>query len=658
MKAAILLLILITSASGQIIIDPEGDVNTTILEDQQIPIGPQAFDLLQLDAVESRDTIDFTATIANFQRTTDTGLNLFTGFQFDDTEFLCIIEFSSLPIGDITSGYLYKRPAGGAEWVNQNITYATVTDGAPATVKFTVDRNDIQNEIGFTPYEGDKLESFWMAITDEITRSQIVGGLPRLAPYIHFDDNAESNNVLQLEQGQEQRKGIQLHSPEPIRRTNGEGQTLIFNVTTTNFEEEDREIQFTITDAPADWEVTPLVPVLSVPAGTTVSTPVAVSIPFRHTHGDTVTTTITLSDLETEKTLDSLELGMYFLKIPLPSGHHDTVWFHTLGESDPDATGQYRGTRTTPFLTTNQEQGWDTKNPVQSRSYDLVKPTMFFWCLPINPAMMIGLDMLEGAGETVIDFRSELPLSGTAEGRIMLHGDGQGYMEDSKCSRKPGKEIASFDVGQLNLERGVVVTKEILFETEASRTPPSMQWMVIEITYNVELSLAPLGYYPTIEHGMHMSLPLADYEEELPKFQSLSDAELDVLGDSRVKRNPGSVALFEFQLTGEGEYALELIGNQAGWASLPSSTANEGSLFATVSIPNDASIGSVLELVIQAQQGEELALAQFSVEVAEGEFPDDRETANEIVERARETPFPLGLAVAALGIAFASRKNQ
>jgi hypothetical protein len=653
MKAAILLLILITSASGQIIIDPEGDVNTTILEDQQIPIGPQAFDLLQLDAVESRDTIDFTATIANFQRTTDTGLNLFTGFQFDDTEFLCIIEFSSLPIGDITSGYLYKRPAGGAEWVNQNITYATVTDGAPATVKFTVDRNDIQNEIGFTPYEGDKLESFWMAITDEITRSQIVGGLPRLAPYIHFDDNAESNNVLQLEQGQEQRKGIQLHSPEPIRRTNGDAQTILFNVTATNFEEGEVSLQVKALNIPNGWEVTPIRPFVNVPGQSTISIPIAVSIPFKHNHGDTVTTEIVIENLETESKLDSLNLGLYFLKTPLPSGHHDTVWLHSLGDSNPNALGGSRGMWTAPFLTTLEQTPEDTRNPIQAHSDDFTNPSLFYWCLPITPAMMIGLDLLEGSGEIGIDFRSELPYNGKLSGRLMLHGDGYGYGDSSRCDRSPGKEIASFGIDSLVLERQVVNSNLIEIPTKASVTPPGMNDMVIELTYEFEAAPAIFNFYPTVEHGMFMTLPLADYEDQIPSFDSISAAKLALEGPSRVQRNPGAVAIFEFNLEGDGMYDLELIGNQDAWASLPSLDSPAGPVIVIIEVPDSADIGDVLELVLQAENDSGFALAQFSVEVAEGEYPDDAAQANEIQNEREETPFPtILLVLAVLSVSF------
>jgi hypothetical protein len=657
MKAVFVILLLAAStATGQIIVDPAGDVTSTILDSEEVQAGPPSVDLLELQVVEHKEFLKFTASVSAFNGLADISMGLWTGFQYQDTEMAVQVSSTQIPVIGANFGNVWARPAGSLEWVMENITQVTIMEGAPAEIRFDVSRNDIKDQVGFHASKGEELTNFWMLASDKITRSQIVEGMPKLHPYVKFDDFADSANTFQLTIGDDERTSVRLHTTEPIRRTNGDAQTLIYNVSVTNFENSEKEIELIVLDAPEDWEVSPLRPYVRLGPGETTSSPVAVSIPFKHTHGKTVTAKIAIQELSSEKKLDTQELGLYFLSTPLPSGHHDTLWLHTLRQDSPDAAGGGRGSITAPYVTTLETDSSDTQAPVRAFSKSLAPVTQFYWCLAVTPAMVIGLDLLQGTAELAVDFRSELDVSGTASGRVVLVGRGLGYEGNSKCAPQPAQELISFQIGNLDLERQVVNQQQVEFPTEATRIAPAIHKMYVELMLEVPETVVPVGYFPTIEPGLRITLPLADYEDEIPAFGGANGVGLEIQGDSRLQRNPGATAVIQFNLEGIGDYELTLFGNNEQWATIPAPKTESGAFAVIVKVPESAVVGDVLELVLQAENEAGFALFQFSIEVAEGNYPNDEIQADGLQVEQRETPFPAGILVLACLVAARKRR--
>ncbi len=678
MKTALAILICLAIAPSAalamtVMQDPSGDVSATTRTDQttMIPAGARDIaDLTQLDLAESETELTFTLYDAAYSQTAEPdGAFLSFGFNLKGTEFLVGYSIpSTTPLYPATGASLSHRLIGETTWEPAQQLETEFAAGSPGSFVAHVPRELLVDEFGNQPRAGDVLDAFWSSSVDHFSQGSLVSVVgPGLVAKITdaMPNTGTSDAAIELQLTPPTGKTVELSSPEPIRSSNGEQGTIVFQVFTSNYGPEAIDLSLSIVDAPSQWTTALARTSVRVPSETTVATPVIVGIPFGHSHGKFLGMNVSLSNQNGE-TLDRLQLGIKYLDIPQPAGHHNTLWLHTLLDDPALGVADLASGHTNPFMSTDEEDTRDTHGNLYSDHFGPIQaPTTFTWCIPLSPTLQIGLDFdLQGDLDFRANLQAGIPVTGNAQTRLLLSGSPteSGFGDQSTCTEdRSFLAIANFPSAPVSLQPGTPVDI-------AATTPPAADLVPYargrELMLEVILTTdTPVSYRladePRIVAGGSLTLPLFEYHDPAPRVQ-VEGPTITTNTPPKLLRNPGTTAVFNFTIAGnEDDYQIQVLGLNNEWAQpIPATVKPDGTFSIQVRIPNDALDGILCDLIVKAvsKDNENLALARITVEVDQDiQHPNDATLSN--ANGAPSAGFG-ALSLTLLGLAIAASRTK
>lgn len=467
-----------------------------------------------------------------------------------------------------------------------------------------------------------------------------------------LDDPSPLQGVLEV--GAPTTDDLRLHSTRPFRSSNGEVGTFVYDLVLGNEGDRAHDVLLDVAAAPEGWEV--FVPAggrFHLPAGGTVTTFAIVTTPFQHDHGSSETVRMRIGAGGQEATVD---LGVRFLAVAQPTGHHDTLYLHSRSHDGGNPLG---GEPRVAFMSALAEDPLD--EGVAVRAGATVRPlTEIDWDIHLDPGLAVGLQFDPARlGRLTLDLTADLPLHGATLDASLEQVVG------AERTRLAGVETLALG----DLAAGQTVSVDEPVTADAGLVPyldgSDLALRVVVTTARPVYLL--VDELPLLEPGGRLRLPLLEYNDPLPEGLSAGlDLALSAATTQRLA-NPGDVVVFEADLTntGDGPRALRMTLQGAGRtaAHLPTDSLrlDPGESRATrfqVAVPETAVQNDLLEVVLVAAHDDEEALAsllRFAVVVDEREeHPSDAPLS--VAADARDAPAPFAPMLLAL-LAFALRRR-
>jgi hypothetical protein len=463
-------------------------------------------------------------------------------------------------------------------------------------------------------------------------------------------------------------------SPQPVRVSNGEATTILFQAEVKNAAERPDTIELANGPLPAGWVVTFPQKTVRLEAGESIDVPILVTIPFSHEHGVLATFDVHFESRSDPLSHATLQYGVRYTKVPQPAGHHDTVWLHELDgnffinaqeeeEVPPDEAGGSGFGGGCSFSSGGGESG----------SSEMIM---------LVPDLDLGIDVdMAGKGLATLNIHSETPVLGsTSVGGyfVVWYGNDR----PSSCLfETPPQAIAMIQRSEpltLDADETVTIELEILPLAYGDFLPygPDIQMALLFAFFHEDGGASqPICCFdvsnPTLVAGSSFKLPLKEYHDPVDDyFSTLSGIDLYANGDQQRLVNPGKTAVF--RLTAEnvgtqaGTFGLELTGSNAEWARLLGDTSvqlaggEKRELAVAISPPDGAFDGDLADVTLHAvNKGDDnvRSLIRLLAEVdTDGDHPDDEALADELdgTLRGKDSPglaLPAGLlALAASGL--------
>ncbi len=629
---AVLLLaaLLPVPASGQapttLLEDPAGDVRSEVAG----TVGPSAAalypgaDLLTLGVEESQHSFTFRLTMAAVPSATDPGLdgvNYLIHFSHNGRQFEIMVWKVLESLQSVSPqppfAWLAYRDSDEAAW-----SFIWISETAPffdtAAKSLTIDvlRLDLADAEGATPFPGRSLEGIRAEAHASLEDAQIIsiGGssaVEDLYPQRFVDempDDPSSSASLPIAIGPRQTGHARLTSDHPFRSSNGEATTMLFAVDAHNLDDADDRFELTANSVPRGYSLTLPVPVVDVPAQSSVEVPVLLTMPFGHQHGAAASFLLEMASLSDSGSVGRIELGVRFLDIPQPAGHHDTVFLHkspTVGGVGP-AFGWRAG-----YMNTLEDDPSDTKEPLHTSYLSVTDVGRFEsrWMFPLKPYLDMGIDIDPAkTGHLKLPIGTTGPMRETTVEAFLRVAPGVDWPQEgilvASLEPLPARDIAP------NSE--VLIEGALVPEPGVAPIPPERGtnlWLEVVVTSTGTMwSAASEGAY--IAPGGSARLPLREWHDAVDEaLAALKGPSLAPLGDQERWVNPGEAVAFPVSvanpLDDEVRIDLEVSGPNAAWATLTSASLvvpahATGQATLMVRAPPGATDGDRADLVLQA----------------------------------------------------------
>lgn len=544
-------------------------------------------------------------------------------------------------------------------------------DPSAASATIEVPKTLVKSDRFLSPQVGDPLTHL-VAVSQQLTG---FGFAEDRAP----DEGHGGPFVLRRGTG-EQTGALLLQVAQPVRASNGESTTIVFRVRLANQADAEMVAALTAEEDNPEWTVR-LPARLRLPAQSHVDFPVILSMNFTHQHGVTEYLRVRADSVSPPGHSSSVSLGVHWLEIPQPAGHHDRLWLHSAVSPDspvgsirpPPAVSGQRSLWMNPAEVdprpgaTDDEVGGATLFPVEAN-------TAVAWWAPLNPALQIGLDMDEtraGWFETTI--RSSLSSPRATLTAFLFYCDQEGETPgaaDRGCGDGTRVDLFSGAAAPTTLPAGAEAA--FGFELVPNATLGILPYQLgrnvglrIVLESETPQGVALVYRAPTavlLPRASAIQIPLVEYHDPVDQsFQAVGSLQLHALDPFEKPVNPGRRTLFRFDLTNVGpdpqDVRLGLEGINADWA-----TVHEGSMMTVesqgrkqvtvvVQPPPDAAEGERAELFFVAESTRDptvVTLARLRATVVSPDVlvvPDETPSA-----LATEAPTPGILPLAVLGL--------
>lgn len=526
LAAALALILLAVPATSQSLLeDPAGDVAAIAGGTAPIPQAGtwSAVDVRALDVLEDPVGFRFEALLEDLGEDgarTDYG-NVQARFTFGDCTFSLNMYRSQDNAAYFGNLYRFDGQTGA---IVRGLRVER--DLAEDRIGTTVDRFDLACA-GAIPQRGDVLGGLNVRSYANLPGALGSGVLwvGDLAP------DSGSGPDVPVQFGGVQAHGARLATPAAFRASNGEATTYQYDLTASHDGDTALRFRVFVEGVPTGWNVSLPGEFLELPAGQPVSFPLHVSTVFRHEHGSAETLQVHLHEVDGERWA-SLEVGVNFLAVPQPSGHHPFVYLHSNDWSGTAGIVNAPLGSTGGYLTMNtlDEDPSDTRKPAIGRSQlfgvnspastNQVGVSRFFWSACLEPGLSLGLDFdLAGTGTIEVPIHAARPMPAAhLTGRLLHLGPGKSlqYCFPSEYSDRATTVLAELDFASADLDPDGRHTYA------ATITPsPAADFivaqdgalMVLELT--LETVGMPMGGTAgaNLEPGAWMQLPLRDYHD-------------------------------------------------------------------------------------------------------------------------------------------------
>lgn len=444
----------------------------------------------------------------------------------------------------------------------------------------------------------------------------------QLPDYTDFYPNSPGLDV-ELTYGVESTPDLLIWSPSMIRGSNGGAMTIVFPMELTSKHD---DVSIRVEGAPPSWNIATPIDSLDRPVEGLII-PVVITAEFAHQHGVIDFLTIVAEGGgETARA----PVGIEYLEVPQPTGHHSTVWLHAM----PVVTGNPLDAAfgTPHVLIMNAKQ--DDVRAAQDASVPGIRPNTtnpgpnnpglnyhrdWSWTIPLDPPMKLGVDpILDGRGN--LDFTLRSPVDGvsriTAAVEWIEGGEATSFFE--------GVTEMTVAVGENDVELRLNPTEQAGYRNNAGSSQ-------LQLRITAETSIAmpdPQDQDMHLLGGGAMTLPLHEFSDSIVSVLPPSDVRFenerlqsDVQPDATYQR---SVALVNdgnetqvVRLQAQGVQPLEITVDPAQMVLAP---GERRTLDVTLHVPADAPRISHNAIVAVADAGH-VAVVQWQVQVDDNAPP-------------------------------------
>lgn len=599
--------------------DATGDVSTQV-GGAPAAGGENAYpgvDLVGLRVEETPFSVTVTVQVAALPKSSDPGVDgvsYETGFVHNGREFRLTMSLALQAIAGGGFTTLHSRDGAG-EWSMLWSSNEVLIDPAANTLTVDIGRDLLVDKDGAAPFPGRLLEGVHVRAQSFFSNaSATIFVVPTTLPQNVFDllPDAAPFPSLAVQFGLAQSGNARLTSATPFRASNGEATTFVYNITAHNLGDADDTFELEAMSVPAGYTVVLPVPVVAIPAASSISIPALLTMPFGHQHGAVASMVLELRSLSDAGSIGRLEIGVRFLAIPQPAGHHDTVFLHRAPQ-DSSALVPFFGF-SGEYMNTLEEDPLDAGGNSYAMGFSSINDEyLHFWDFSLQPTLQMGLHVDPAkVGRLAIAVGTTVPqnqvhvtarLYASDQREFFFFGeepDGLLARADSEpVDLGPqGEHLFELDVlpaegvGRIPFAAGTNLHLGILVSTQG---PPT-------------LGLASEG--PYLAPGGSARLPLQEWHDPVDEVLAALDGPgLSPLGPQERLVNPGEAVVFPVAianpLSKSQRVDFEVSGPNAAWATLTPDSIEvpaNGVAQATVVVraPAAAVDGDRSDLVLQA----------------------------------------------------------
>ncbi len=497
MRLALFAIILLTPmASAQWLLeDPSGDVEVSSYNNSTpAPGNWQAVDLLAMGIEETPDELLFTVDIAGLPdcptgQCANAG-DLRTYFQYGELAYY--VQQGIDGLGN-AYGQLHSVEPGGVDGPAIDPRLGAMADLEASTVTARVPRDLIVDETGAPPTKARSL-------TDILTRSysQFSLGGPDVTnsgsddmlvtrDQMGFDAPA---NFTFIFGGSTSSGTLQALSPAPFRASNGGAATYQYTIDVLHTGGADAALDITVEGLPSGWSFHRPNGTLTIGAQATTSFPVLIETPSGHQHGGSDVFHVLLQDQADDDNWARVELGVHYLSIPQPAGHHPTMWLHSLSDGTyTEVSAAFGDDGGRIWMNTLEEDPGDEGVPIvgQEGPQGFADQTTG-WSVCMIPNLRLGLDM-------------DLSRTGSFEGSIGATAPHMGVELTGRLLHVGGPEPLNFCGPQMYRSRELMEIA-VLDGGAAADITNGVQ------SFSLTVTPTPAGDYIPYEEGAQLVLEL------------------------------------------------------------------------------------------------------------------------------------------------------
>ncbi len=605
----------VTGQQGEFVSDPADDV-VAVGQGQAAPVpGLAALDLVGATLGETTDQLTFEVEFGGEASAFPENAIMHINWVYGDSYYRIESARYALIDGRYTYAELHHS-VDGKEWRQLQDLEAKLSGNG---VTVLLPRALIRDSQGASPGLGETLDEMYVVSESRWTSLDIHLPGQEISSPVHLmdrmpDDGGVSYTMLT---GLEQSGSVRLGSQAPMRMSNGEATTFVYELSAVAGQA--GTYTLSASGGPNTWSVRLPMEKLHLAAGEVVTAPVVISTTFGHRHGATETVRVELAGPGGTGRLD---VGIHYPEVAQPGGHHDTVWLHANhADETPAAAMSAVGATFGQDIWMNaiDVDPLDDGEPLRAYLWNTGDDTKYQWRLPLQPGLGMGLDFTDGTG--LLDATITAPaglLSATADARLLYLTPAQDGGENPYWDFDVTELALLATTAPVDLSPGdsLRLQGDLVLTSDAGRLPyVHGSQLFLEIsTYNAGPGTFTTVDVPVIEPGAFAKLPLRDYADPVDDvFGGLIDLSVRT---PEMAVAPGKSLAIEVELANHQNEAdtfeLSVSGTGSQWATLaptkltvePHETAT---IVLTVSPPADAT--QQADLMLQAQGTKPIATA-------------------------------------------------
>ncbi len=613
MRAWLLAFLFIPIAAGQTLILEDSSGDTVTSSGQATPQDAGHVDLKALYLDEAPESFTFLLEVDDLSDDDNSDQTIIdVDFSHADKNYR--IQFASQSFGPGERnhfGRLMEFDPGRGQYVTVENVRIDVDAGAN-TLSVTIPREQLLDGNGTAPSVGRSFDKFRAAGTMDTI---FFGGGSPVSSRDNMPDDGYGPLDYEIQQGLRQSGDARLHSDNPVRASNGEKAIFVYYVQASNLGPEDQRFDLEATSVPQGWDITLPAATIRIEANSTRTFPVLVSVPFAHQHGAFENFILEMTGRTDSNDVGRVQLGIRYLAIPQPAGHHDRVFIHTRTEfSSFDGQGVFADFNV-GYMNTLEDDEKDENVRAQATNVGTFGfQNEYRWEVYLEPGLQMGLDFdINRTGSLTAQFSSDLGVQGATLSGALYHYRGEvgrdgelvGAKETLLASLLPSnsKDIS----GSTAFDVVVQPTKDADLVTYSRH-----QALMLELRLTTESIPGP-GTSQTMPFltGGEMTLPLNEYRDRIEGvFNQLAGLTFRHDGSAEKSINPGETRIFNLTLSNEGAvddvFALKVNGTNLDWVRILGDqkifvpTGSERQVVVAVSPPTDAPQGDIVDLIVSA----------------------------------------------------------
>lgn len=505
----IALLFLASASAVEIVSDPIGDVILGSYDNNVPSVYPwPAVDLTAISMGEDADNFYWTVTIAGPPapgngNCADSG-DLRTFFRYGEARYHVQqgLDLNCNPYGMFWETY-------GGDFSRRFIATLDV-EIVDNDITVTIPKLLVLDEGGAPPIEGRWLthvrgRSFNMASLGGPDITDPFGGGEGDLLVVNDDipDNVEDAGSYQIMSGGTFYGGdIRLLSERPFRASNGGEGVYIYAMTLEN-RGAASTFDLALLNTPDQWRIAGPTS-FELDADETFEFQLGIEVPFRHQHGGTDAVTVRVTNDESWAEMD---IGISYLTVPQPAGHHPEVYLHLSG---PGGFAPFGGGGTFTMNTTIPE----FTRPVSGASDDGPTGSTMTWHVCLEGDLKLGLNFTKELGALTASLSSQQPVTGAFSGKLMHLGAGVPlqFCHPSAFGSRITTDLATIDAVDVSVSAQTpVITTITPLATLIPYEAGSTLYVALDFAHD-SANIATLGQ-TVITEGAKLILPLGEYRE-------------------------------------------------------------------------------------------------------------------------------------------------